>query len=70
MKKDFLSIADLTEDEIFDIFYKTKDLKIKFKNGDAFKPLRGKTMSMIFQKPSRVRDFLTVGNARHFYAVP
>jgi len=52
VRKDFLSIADLTEDEIFDIFYKTKDLKTKLKNGEKYKPLQDKTMAMIFQKPS------------------
>lgn len=62
MKKDFLSIADLTKDEIFEIFDLTKQLKAKQKKGEEYQPLKGKTMAMIFQKPSiRTRLSFEVG---------
>ncbi len=52
MKKDFLSITDLTKEEIDDIFDLTAELKTKLKNGELYQPLKGKTLAMIFQKPS------------------
>ncbi len=62
MKKDFLSISDLTRDEIFEIFDLTKQLKAKQKKGEEYQPLKGKTMAMIFQKPSvRTRISFEVG---------
>ncbi len=55
--KDFLSILDFTAEEIFDLF----DLADKLKYDNA-KPLAGKTVSMIFQKPSlRTRVSFEVG---------
>lgn len=45
--KDFLSILDLSTDEIYDLF----DLADRLKY-DASKPLLGKTAALIFQKPS------------------
>ncbi len=62
MRKDFLSIADLTKDEIYEIFDLTTQLKTKQKNGEEYQPLKGKTMAMIFQKPSlRTRISFEVG---------
>ncbi len=62
MKKDFLSIADLTREEIYEIFDLTGELKEKLKKGESFQPLKGKTMAMIFQKPSaRTRISFEVG---------
>ncbi|GAB4337741.1 MAG: ornithine carbamoyltransferase [Calditrichia bacterium] len=52
MKKDFLSIADLTREEIFEIFDLTKELKEKTKRREPHELLKGYTMSMIFAKPS------------------
>ena len=52
MKKDFLAITELTKDEISEIFDLTKDIKNKLKNGETYHPLKGKTLAMIFQKPS------------------
>lgn len=55
--KDFLSILDFTAEEIFELF----DLADKLKY-DASKPLAGKTVAMIFQKPSlRTRVSFEVG---------
>lgn len=52
MKKDFLSIADLTREEIDEIFQLTRELKEKTKKGIEHHILKGKTMAMIFAKPS------------------
>ncbi len=52
MKKDFISIADYSRDEIEAIFDLTAELKNKVKKGEEHHPLKGKTMSMIFAKPS------------------
>ena len=52
MKKDFLAISDLTADGINEIFELTKEVKTKNNNGETYHPLTGKTMAMIFQKPS------------------
>jgi len=52
VRKDFLAISDLTTDEINGIFDLTKEIKAKNKNGETYHPLTGKTMAMIFQKPS------------------
>jgi ornithine carbamoyltransferase len=52
VKKDFLSITDCTADEIYDLFKLALDLKKKLKNGKKKAILKGKTLAMIFQKPS------------------
>lgn len=60
MKKDFISIKNLTLKEIQDIFCLTDNLK---KDRDEFsKILAGKTLALIFQKPSnRTRVSFEVG---------
>jgi ornithine carbamoyltransferase len=60
MKKDFICIKDLTPEEISDIFVLAHDLKQdKSKFGSA---LSGKTLALIFQKPSnRTRVSFEVG---------
>ncbi|MFZ0389427.1 MAG: ornithine carbamoyltransferase [Calditrichia bacterium] len=52
MKKDFLSIAELTRDEIYEIFDLTKNLKEKVKKREKHHELDGYTLAMIFAKPS------------------
>lgn len=52
MKKDFLSILDLTYEEIFELFDLTKDLKEKTKRREPHHRLKGYTLAMIFAKPS------------------
>jgi len=52
VKKDFLSILDLTHDEIFEIFDLTKELKEKTRRRESHHLLEGYTLSMIFAKPS------------------
>jgi ornithine carbamoyltransferase len=50
--KDFISIADYSKQEILEIFSLTKELKEKTKRGEEHHLCKGKTMSMIFAKPS------------------
>ncbi len=52
MNKDFLAITDLTQEEILDLFKLAKMLKKRQRDGELYQPLIGKTMAMIFQKPS------------------
>ena len=60
--KDFLSINDLTADEIYQILDFTKVLKEKQKAGEPHQLLKGKTLGMIFQKAStRTRVSFEVG---------
>lgn len=60
--KDFLSIHDLSVDEIYQILDFTKILKAKQKAGEPHQLLKGKTLGMIFQKSStRTRVSFEVG---------
>jgi len=52
MEKDFLSIANISKTEIDEIFNLTSEIKNKLKSGEPYQPLKGKTLAMIFQKPS------------------
>lgn len=62
MDKDFLAITDLTSDEINDLFQLALNIKNKLKKGKITQPLKGKTLAMIFQKPSaRTRISFEVG---------
>ncbi len=61
-KKDVLSIADLSAREINSILTLAGKLKREHKSGNARPLLRGKTLGMIFQKPStRTRVSFEVG---------
>ena len=61
-KKDVLSIADLSANEISLILSTASRLKSEHKNGKCHQLLRGKTLGMIFQKPStRTRVSFEVG---------
>jgi ornithine carbamoyltransferase len=62
MKKDFLDIADLAQDEVWSLFESAKDLKAKQQRGEPHEYLKGKTLGMIFAKPStRTRVSFEVG---------
>ncbi len=62
LKKDFLDIADFSASEIHEIFELAGELKAKQKRGEAHRHLAGKTLAMIFQKPStRTRVSFEVG---------
>lgn len=52
MKDNFISIADISADEILETLELAVEIKAKLKGGEEYKPLAGKTMAMIFAKPS------------------
>jgi len=52
MKDNFISIYDLSADEINETLDLAIEIKAKLKSGENYKPLEGKTLSMIFAKPS------------------
>lgn len=52
MYTDFLSLADLTTDEILELLELADSLKAGFKAGKREAPLAGQTLAMIFEKPS------------------
>ena len=60
MKKDFLSILDFSREDIEELFSITDVLK---KNHD-YKPLMGKSASLIFQKPSLPLSLPAASDAR------
>jgi ornithine carbamoyltransferase len=51
-KKNFLSLNDLVKEEILSILELSTDLKRDLKNGKSSQLLKGRTLAMIFQKPS------------------
>jgi len=60
--KDLLSLYDLTKNDFDHIFHRAAVLKKKQKACEQFHPLRGKTLGMIFEKPStRTRVSFEVG---------
>lgn len=50
--KDILSLKELSTDEILFLIAKTKELKSAYRRGEVFQPLKGKTVALIFEKPS------------------
>lgn len=52
MKRDLVSIADLSPKEIEEVLRLAARLKAKTKRGDEHKLLKDKTLAMIFEKPS------------------
>ncbi len=50
--KHLLKLSDLTQGEITGILDLADELKAKNRQGEAYQPLRGKTLGMIFQKSS------------------
>ncbi|MDZ7315501.1 MAG: ornithine carbamoyltransferase [candidate division KSB1 bacterium] len=62
MKRDFLQIVDFSREEIFTLFKLCADLKAKTKARQEHHLLKGKTLAMLFQKPStRTRVSFEVG---------
>jgi len=62
MKTDFISIADHSREWIDEIFALSTEIKTKLKNGETYHPLKGKSLAMIFQKPSaRTRVSFEIG---------
>lgn len=65
MKKDLISVADLTSEQIAGLLDLALELKSKLKQGKAEPLLEGKTLAMIFEKPSlRTRVTFDVGMAQ------
>ncbi|MGB2929975.1 MAG: ornithine carbamoyltransferase [Desulfobacterales bacterium] len=52
MKKDILTLIDLTREDFEVLFERAIELKKRYKKGIADKPLAGKTLGLIFDKPS------------------
>ena len=62
MVKHFLSIADLSREEIEELIDLASEIKAKQKKGEETPYLKGKTLAMVFQKPSaRTRISFEVG---------
>lgn len=62
MKRDFLSLADWSRDDLDQIFQLTRELKAKQKLREPHRLLEGKTLAMIFEKSStRTRVSFEVG---------
>jgi ornithine carbamoyltransferase len=52
MKRHFISVYDLNQDEVYSIFDMAKKLKESQKKGIEHKVLKDKTLAMVFEKPS------------------
>ena len=52
MVKHFLHITDFTADEIWGTLNLAKELKVKFRQREDYKPFKNKSLAMIFAKPS------------------
>lgn len=52
MKKDIVTLWDLTKEDFDSLFRRSLELKIKFKQGTRDTPLVGKTLGLIFEKAS------------------
>ena len=52
MVKHFLHITDFTADEIWETLNLAKELKVKFRQREDYKPFKNKSLAMIFAKPS------------------
>jgi ornithine carbamoyltransferase len=62
VKRDFLQITDFSREEIFETFKLCADLKAKTRARQEHHLLKGKTLAMLFQKPStRTRVSFEVG---------
>lgn len=62
MGKDLLAITDLSAEELAELLQLALEIKARTKRGEAYEPLVGKTLAMVFQKPSnRTRVSFQVG---------
>ncbi len=65
MKKDLLTILDLSSEEILALIKRARELKALRHQGQHTRPLEGKTLAMIFDKPStRTRVSFEAGMAQ------
>ena len=62
MIKDLLAITDLSAEGIGELLHDAIEIKARLKRGEDYRPLSGKTLLLIFQKPScRTRVSFQVG---------
>ena len=62
MKRDFLSVADLSRERLLGLFRLAAELKQRWKAGRRTAPLAGRSLALIFEKPSlRTRVTFEVG---------
>lgn len=60
--KDFLTLTEVSSEEIAKLLQLALDIKAKLQAGEEYKPLKGKTLGMIFEKSStRTRVSFEVG---------
>ena len=52
MKKDIITLSDLTKDDFDQLFQRARELKTIQKQGTSHEPLRGKVLGLIFDKAS------------------
>ncbi len=52
MKRDFLHVTDFSKEEIMRAFDLAKEVKVKLKNRENYKPFKDHSLAMIFAKPS------------------
>ncbi|MBI5189181.1 MAG: ornithine carbamoyltransferase [Nitrospirae bacterium] len=52
MKKDFLTLGQLSEREFWDLMDRTRTIKQRRQKGQVYQPLLGKTLAMVFEKSS------------------
>ena len=52
MTRHFLTLTDLTPDELGYLIQRAIELKTMLRNGQHHEPLQGKTLGMIFEKSS------------------
>jgi len=65
MKKDLLTILDLSKEEILKLLGRARELKSLRRQSQLHMPLKGKTLAMIFDKPStRTRVSFEAGMAQ------
>ena len=61
-KKDFLTVTDLTSEQLYQLLELAKEIKKKHAEDIPYVPLKGKTLAMIFEKSStRTRVSFEVG---------
>lgn len=62
MEKDLLRITSLSKQEVADLISRAISLKKKQKAGEDHHPLQGKSLGMLFEKPStRTRVSFEIG---------
>ena len=64
MTRSFLTLADLSRDELARLIERARELKVQHRRGERHTPLAGKTLAMIFEKSStRTRVSFEAGMA-------